>query len=204
MDTASAVDNPSAANPIHDAAPAAEATTASKLGALPALVRARVIELQARVRDLQARAQQLPSEARTRALALVTRVRVALDLPSRSEIAELTQRLDALDQRIAHMAIHQVEAAVPVATLPAATIEPAAAVEPVATASIDVDAIARAATVPASTVEPVTPEAEPAIEAAPDAAPAEAAPAAEAASPSVPERNRKDKRRHNAAKTSRR
>jgi hypothetical protein len=135
MDTAPVTENPTpAAEPS-----AADPTIASKVKALPALLRARVVELQARAQDLQARAKDLPTEARTRALALVARVRVALDLPSRSEIAELTQRLDALDRRITELGGKELGATKPVAGL---------------TAGIDADAAARAATVPEGTPDP--------------------------------------------------
>jgi hypothetical protein len=154
MDTAPAAPEAPAIDPT---TAAAEAAPTSKLAALPALVRARVSagvddlqhrakELQARAKLLQARAKDLPAEARGRALALVARVRIALDLPSRSEIAELTARLDRLDQRIATLS----GGAAPVATL------------------------------------------------------AEGAPEVTVAEAELPEHQRKDKRRTNAAKTARR
>ena len=114
-----------------DTSTAEPTTTAARIAAIPALLRARVDELQVRARELgerakvlQARAKDLPTEARTRALALVSRIRIALDLPSRSEIAELTARLDQLDQRIAALSGG---ASAPIASLPDATPEPVAA-----------------------------------------------------------------------------
>jgi len=65
---------------------------------------------------------------------VVVRVRTALDLPSRSELVELTRRLEDLDQRIAQLAAERVAAmSAPLAALPeAAPVE--AAPEPVAVA----------------------------------------------------------------------
>ena len=87
-----------------------EPTTAPRFAAIKARLAAGKDDLQQRAKDLaaraqglQARAKELPLQARARALALVERVRIALDLPSRTEIAELTARLDKLDARIAEL-----------------------------------------------------------------------------------------------------
>jgi hypothetical protein len=87
-----------------------EPTTAPRFAAIKARLSARRDDLQhrakelaARAQGLQARAKDLPLQARARALALVARVRIALDLPSRTEIAELSARLDRLDARIAEL-----------------------------------------------------------------------------------------------------
>lgn len=50
-------------------------------------------------------------------------LRIALDLPSRKELAELTARLEALDARIASLAAERVaEMTKPVPTLPEPTL----------------------------------------------------------------------------------
>ncbi|HTJ42920.1 MAG TPA: hypothetical protein VL463_12540 [Kofleriaceae bacterium] len=115
-----------------DATPATETTptadaTAPAASAFKAKIEARLDdvklkakELADRAKGLQAKAKDLPAEARTRALALVAKIREALDLPSRSEIAELTARLDRLDQRIAALSGGE---PVPVAVLPEQTGE---------------------------------------------------------------------------------
>jgi hypothetical protein len=58
----------------------------------------------------------LPSAIRTRLDATVElilgRIRGALDLPSRTELADLTQRLEELDRRIGALAAERVEAMV--------------------------------------------------------------------------------------------
>ena len=97
------------ATPATETTPTAEAT-AEVAASFKAKLQARIDDLQVRAKDLadrakglQAKAKDLPAEARTRALALVAKIREALDLPSRSEIAELTARLDRLDQRIAQL-----------------------------------------------------------------------------------------------------
>ncbi len=102
-----------------------EPTAAPRFAAIKAKLVARRDDLQhkakelaARAQTLQARAKELPLQARARALALVERVRIALDLPSRTEIAELTARLDKLDARIAELSGAPV-----VATLPEASDE---------------------------------------------------------------------------------
>ncbi len=139
MDTAPA-ESP-AADTFVPETPAPDATKASKLANLPRLVRARAAALHARAKDLQARAKDLPIEARTRALALIARVRAALDLPSRSEIAELTARLDQLDRRITEIAAaHGIETSKPVPGL---------------AAGLDLDAVARASTLPDGTPDPI-------------------------------------------------
>ncbi len=108
----------------------------------PATLRMRLADIDARARALPAAARALPAaaraRARARARAMITRLRVALDLPSRSEIAELTARLEELDRRFGQLA--DARLATPVrSTLAsageAAPVEPAAAeaapVEPV-------------------------------------------------------------------------
>ena len=97
--------------------------TAARFAAIKAKLAARTGDLQLRAKALaeraqtiQAKAKELPVAARARALALVERVRIALDLPSRTEIAELTARLDKLDARIAELS-----GGAPVASLPETT-----------------------------------------------------------------------------------
>ena len=100
-----------------------ETTNPARFAAIKAKLAARTGDLQLRAKalaeraqGLQARAKELPVAARAKALALVERVRIALDLPSRTEIAELTARLDKLDARIAELSGAPV-----VATLPEST-----------------------------------------------------------------------------------
>jgi len=96
---------------------------------------------------------------------VVVRVRTALDLPSRSELVELTRRLEDLDLRIAQLAAERVAAmSAPVAALPeAAPVE--AAPEPVAVAEepvADEPAIATAvAPADEPAVEPEPPKSSP-------------------------------------------
>jgi hypothetical protein len=102
MDTAPATpahETPAADTATNPDAPSPRAVLKARFDAL----QARAKELGARAKELRAKAKELPAQTRARALALVERVRVALDLPSRSEIAELTARLDKLDARIAEL-----------------------------------------------------------------------------------------------------
>jgi hypothetical protein len=126
MDTAPATATPETpaaeAAPIHDA-PSPRAMLKARLEAL----QARAAALRTRALELRAKAQELPAVTRARALALVERVRVALDLPSRTEIAELTARLDKLDARIAELTGAPAPAVV--ATLPEGVANDAAVPE---------------------------------------------------------------------------
>jgi hypothetical protein len=73
----------------------------------------------------------LETSTRRRIARTLEQLRIALDLPSRKELAELTSRLEALDARIASLAAERVaEMGRTVPTLP----EPAAA-EPAAEAA---------------------------------------------------------------------
>src|SRR5215471_14878467 len=102
MDTAPATPAPEI--PAADAAPTHDAPSPrAALKARFAALEARAKDLAVRAKALRAKAAELPAQTRARALALVERVRVALDLPSRTEIAELTARLDKLDARIAEL-----------------------------------------------------------------------------------------------------
>jgi hypothetical protein len=145
--------------------------------------------LRTRFAAAQGRVAELPDTVRSAAQRLVDRVRTALDLPSRSELIELSAKLEELDRRIADLASARVaDMARPVPSLPA----PAeGAVE---TAAVDVTPVA------------VEPEAEAAVEAA-DAIESEvdAEPAADAGAKNEPGgRRRKTKGRATANKTSRR
>jgi len=121
MDTAPATATPE--THAADAAPIADAHATSPRAALKARLAeltARAVALRTRAVELRARAAELPAQTRARARALVERVRIALDLPSRTEIAELTARLDKLDARIAELTGAPAIGAVPTLPEPAA------------------------------------------------------------------------------------
>jgi hypothetical protein len=150
--------------------------------------------LRTRFAAAQGRVAELPDTVRSAAQRLVDRVRTALDLPSRSELIELSAKLEELDRRIADLASARVaDMARPVPSLPA----PAeGAVE---TAAVDVTPVA------------VEPEAEAAVEAAAEVeadaieSEVDAEPAADAGAKNEPGgRRRKTKGRATANKTSRR
>lgn len=67
---------------------------------------ARTTALAARIRD---RLDLVPSTMRGAVDRLLERVRGALDLPSRAELAELTHRLEELDRKISALAAERVE-----------------------------------------------------------------------------------------------
>lgn len=73
-----------------------------------------------RITDLPA---AIESSTRARIARTLEQLRIALDLPSRKELAELTARLEALDARIASLAAERVaEMSKPVPTLPEPTL----------------------------------------------------------------------------------
>lgn len=87
------------------------------------------------------RIQELPATLQASTRARIARsleqLRIALDLPSRKELAELTARLEALDARIASLAAERVaEMGRTVPTLAAGEPEP----EPEAETDADADA----------------------------------------------------------------
>jgi hypothetical protein len=137
--------------------------------------------LRTRFAAAQGRVAELPESVRYAALRLVERVRTALDIPSRTELAELSARLEELDRRIAELATARVEElARPIPSLPAPAEDEAVAAAAETAAEIE--------TVTETTAEPET-AAEPAAESAMDAKDA---------------RRRKIGRRASANKTSRR
>ncbi len=76
----------------------------------------------------------VPASMRSAVDRIVVRVREALDLPSRGELLELTQRLEDLDRRIGALAAERVAEMTRVApALPAPEAEVAADAAPVAT-----------------------------------------------------------------------
>jgi hypothetical protein len=89
--------------------------------------------LRTRFAAAQGRVAELPDTVRSAAQRLVDRVRTALDLPSRSELIELSAKLEELDRRIADLASARVaDMARPVPSLPApaeGAVEAAAEVE---------------------------------------------------------------------------
>lgn len=64
--------------------------------------------LRHRLEDAQSRARAVPVSMRAAVDRMLERMREALDLPSRSELQELTQRLEELDRRIAALAVERV------------------------------------------------------------------------------------------------
>lgn len=95
------------------------------------------------------RIQELPATLQASTRARIARsleqLRIALDLPSRKELAELTARLEALDARIASLAAERVaEMGRTVPTLAAGEPEGAAVAEPVAEPEAETDADADA------------------------------------------------------------
>jgi hypothetical protein len=176
--------------------------------------------LRTRFAAAQGRVAELPDTVRSAAQRLVEKVRVALDLPSRSELIELSAKLEELDRRIADLASARVaELARPVPSLPAPAddaVETAAVdVRPVTESAIEAEADAEpaieAAAEPAieAAAEPAIEAAgEPAIEAAGETAEttddAEPAVEAGAAAKEPGGRRRKNGKRATANKTSRR
>lgn len=150
--------------------------------------------LRTRFAAAQGRVAELPDTVRSAAQRLVERVRTALDLPSRSELIELSAKLEELDRRIADLATARVaDMARPVPSLPAP------AEDAVETAAVDVTPVAEDAPVEPARAETTEVEAD-AIESE-----ADADPAAEAGAKSEPSgRRRKNKGRTTANKTSRR
>jgi ABC-type Co2+ transport system permease subunit len=138
--------------------------------------------LRGRLADLDARARALPIAARARARAMITRLRIALDLPSRTEIAELTSRLEELDRRFVQLAAHAAPARASLSAPEAAPTISAPVVE-----------------VAAAPVEEIAEEAAAADDAADDAGPD--ATAVESPGARV---SRKERRRQQASKTARR
>ena len=122
------------------------------------------------------------------ARAMITRLRIALDLPSRSEIAELTSRLEELDRRFAQLADARI--ATPVRT----TLAPVEAA-PVVAAPVASDA--------APAVDAAAVETEAASDAASDAADGDDAADATAVDGAA-RLSRKERRRQQASKTTRR
>src|SRR5262245_31784253 len=88
--------------------------------------------LRSRVALVQTRVAELPVQVRAAAVRLLDRVRTALDIPSRTELAELTARLEELDRRIGALSTERasVEPA-PVVEVVEAIAAPAPAPEPV-------------------------------------------------------------------------
>jgi hypothetical protein len=167
--------------------------------------------LRTRFAAAQGRVAELPDTVRSAAQRLVDKVRVALDLPSRSELIELSAKLEELDRRIADLASARVaELARPVPSLPAP------ADDAVETAAVDVRPVTESAIEAEADAEPaIEAAAEPAIEAAGETAEAagEAAEATDDAEPAVEAgaaakepggRRRKNGKRATANKTSRR
>jgi hypothetical protein len=168
--------------------------------------------LRTRFAAAQGRVAELPITVRSAAQRLVDKVRVALDLPSRSELIELSAKLEELDRRIADLASARVaELARPVPSLPAP------AEDAVETAAVDIRPVTESAIEAETEVEAeVEAAAEPALEAAGEPAvegagePAEttddAEPAVEAAATAKEPggRRRKNGKRATANKTSRR
>jgi hypothetical protein len=164
--------------------------------------------LRTRFAAAQGRVAELPITVRSAAQRLVDKVRVALDLPSRSELIELSAKLEELDRRIADLASARVaELARPVPSLPAPAadaVETAAVdVRPVTESAIEAETDVEAAAEPA-----VEAAAEPAVEAAAEATEttddAEPAVEAGAAAKEPGGRRRKNGKRTTANKTSRR
>jgi hypothetical protein len=118
--------------------------------------------LRTRFAAAQGRVAELPDTVRSAAQRLVEKVRVALDLPSRSELIELSAKLEELDRRIADLASARVaELARPVPSLPAP------ADDAVETAAVDVRPVTESAIEAEADAEPaIEAAAEPAIEAA--------------------------------------
>lgn len=167
--------------------------------------------LRTRFAAAQGRVAELPDTVRSAAQRLVDKVRVALDLPSRSELIELSAKLEELDRRIADLASARVaELARPVPSLPAP------ADDAVETAAVDVRPVTESAIEAEADAEPaIEAAAEPAIEAAGETAEAagetaettdDAEPAVEAgaAAKEPGGRRRKNGKRATANKTSRR
>jgi hypothetical protein len=167
--------------------------------------------LRTRFAAAQGRVAELPDTVRSAAQRLVDKVRVALDLPSRSELIELSAKLEELDRRIADLASARVaELARPVPSLPAP------ADDAVETAAVDVRPVTESAIEAEADAEPaIEAAAEPAIEAAGETAEAagEAAETTDDAEPAVEAgaaakepggRRRKNGKRATANKTSRR
>ena len=141
--------------------------------------------LRSQLAAAQGRVAELPDAVRTAALQLVERVRTVLDIPSRSELIELSARLEELDRRVAELATARVEElARPIPSLPAPaeTVAEAVAAETVAEAETE----AAAEPVAEAAAEPVAEGETPAAETSKDA------------------RRRKIGRRASANKTSRR
>jgi hypothetical protein len=153
--------------------------------------------LRTRFAAAQGRVAELPDTVRSAAQRLVDRVRTALDLPSRSELIELSAKLEELDRRIADLASARVaDMARPVPSLPAP------AEDAVETSAVDVTPVAPVAEEPAAEAAPVE-----AAEVEADAIESEvdAEPAADAGAKNEPGgRRRKTKGRATANKTSRR
>jgi len=155
------------------------------------------IRLRSRLVAAQGRVAELPETVRAAANRLIERVRIALDMPSRSELAELSARLAELDRRISDLAAGRVaEMSRPVPALPAA--------EPVVAAASEPAAVTPAPPVSEPAAPPPTPVSEPAAAAPADDAAASPTPDAKADADSTKERSRKTNRRATANKTSRR
>jgi hypothetical protein len=158
--------------------------------------------LRTRFAAAQGRVAELPDTVRSAAQRLVDKVRIALDLPSRSELIELSAKLEELDRRIGDLASARVaEMARPVPSLPAPAedaVETAAVdVRPVTESAIEAEDDVEAAGEPAETVT----ESAAAADTTDDAEPVAEAGAA-AKEPGG--RRRKNGKRATANKTSRR
>jgi hypothetical protein len=156
--------------------------------------------LRTRFAAAQGRVAELPDTVRSAAQRLVERVRTALDLPSRSELIELSAKLEELDRRIADLASARVaDMARPVPSLPAPAedaVQSSSAVDVTLVAPASVEPVAEAAPAEAAEVEADAIESE---------ADADAEPVADAGAKNEPGgRRRKTKGRATANKTSRR
>jgi hypothetical protein len=155
--------------------------------------------LRTRFAAAQGRVAELPDTVRSAAQRLVDKVRVALDLPSRSELIELSAKLEELDRRIADLASARVaELARPVPSLPAP------ADDAVETAAVDVRPVTESAIEAEADAEPAIEAAGETAEAAETTDDAEPAVEAGAAAKEPGGRRRKNGKRATANKTSRR
>jgi hypothetical protein len=160
--------------------------------------------LRTRFAAAQGRVAELPDTVRSAAQRLVDKVRIALDLPSRSELIELSAKLEELDRRIGDLASARVaEMARPVPSLPAP------AEDAVETAAVDVRPVTESAIEAEADAEPVTAVATSSVdaEAADSGDEPEAATGAttdDAAKSEPSGRRRKNGKRATANKTSRR